>query len=197
MMRVAPWQPLLHTRKLLQRFLGDGQRLHQHCDVAQLARDHAEVALLFHHELRHVAVLLFDAALGVVAGVAIILTALAAGYATWMRARTANGHHDQIAGLHFRDLWPGLDHFAQRLVPDHQVFETLGRSAVLKRDDLAVGSANAHVQNPHFGLGWRHNDRLRMIDNLDFAFGRKNRDGKHRISEYRIQETFLLTSRLD
>ena len=45
-------------------------------DIAQLARNRIQIALFLHHELRHISVILFDTALGEIAGVTKILAAL-------------------------------------------------------------------------------------------------------------------------
>jgi hypothetical protein len=35
-------------------------------------------------------------------------------------------------------------------------------------------------------LGWRQDDGFRVIDDMDFALSRKDRNSKHRPSEYKI-----------
>jgi hypothetical protein len=49
-------QPLLDLAHLDERLLRDGQRLHQHGHIAQLARHRVQVVPLFHDELGHEAV---------------------------------------------------------------------------------------------------------------------------------------------
>ena len=62
---------------------------------------------------------------------------------------------------------------------DDQVIGTLGRRAVLERDDVAIGSANANVQDAHLGLGVRCDFRFGMIDHADVMLGGEDGDGEH------------------
>src|SRR5580698_2123558 len=69
---------------------------------------------------------------------------------------------------------------------DDQVGATIGRRAVLKRHNVAIGSTNAYIQHAHLGLSVRCEFRLGMINNADFALCGVHGDGEHKT---RIRET--------
>ena len=58
-----PRQTLLNGPDLREPLLGNGQRLGEHSELAQLLRHNDEVLFVVHEELGHVAVVLVDAAL--------------------------------------------------------------------------------------------------------------------------------------
>src|SRR5579871_1865464 len=122
---------------------------------------------------------LLNAPLGVVAGIAKILTALPARDATRMRTRATHHQHSEIAPLQLGDSRSGLDHFSERLVADHKIFRAFRRSAVLKGHDVLVRPADTHIAHTDFDLRGGFQLWLRMIDDLDLAPARKYSDRLH------------------
>src|SRR5947209_3987639 len=86
--RTAPWQSLLNLPQLRERFLGNCQRLHQNGYIPQFAWDDIQIMFIFHHELGHVTVALFDTPLCKIARITKILAALTASEAFRMTTRS-------------------------------------------------------------------------------------------------------------
>src|SRR6188768_3998253 len=101
------------------------------------------MGLIFHEILGHITVRHLDAALGKVAGETEILTGIAAGRAIVVGAGASDGGHDEITGLELGHTRTDFDYFPERLVTEHEVIRTVGRSSIRERTDLPVGAANA------------------------------------------------------
>ncbi len=96
--RVEPRRAVLHhPEDLRERLLRDRQRLGQHRDLTQIGRHEVHVSLVVDDVLGHVAVGFLDAALGELAGVAVVLVAGTAGPAPGVGARAAHRWHHQIS----------------------------------------------------------------------------------------------------
>jgi len=141
-----------HPGDLRECLLRDGQGLGEDRELPQAWRHQIQVPLLVHDVLGHVAVRLFDAAFGEVAGVAEVLMPRPAGQAAGMGTRTAYGRDDEVTWLEALDRGSGRYHLGQRLVADHQVVITWRGRPVLERADLPVGAADADVEHPHKDL---------------------------------------------
>ncbi len=86
---------------------------------------------------------------------------------------------DEVAALHARDARSRLDDAPERLVPDDEVGRARGRAAVLEPRDLAVGAAQAHVQDLEQHVAVALAPWLRVLDDLRRPVGGKHGDGAH------------------
>src|SRR6266571_3464145 len=96
-----------------------------------------------------------------------------------MRTGMPHHHHCQVARLDIAHLRTHLDHFTERLVPNHQVLRASRRSAELERGNLLIGATHANLQHAQLHLRRRRDLRLLMIDQLYLVCLRKNSNSFH------------------
>ena len=148
-------------------------------DVAQLARHRLQPAGVVGEALGQEAVGVLDAALGVLAGEAEVGAPHAAGPAGLAAAGAAHGGDDQVAGADAAHRRPHLDHLAERLVPQDEVRRVGRGGARAVRGDLAVGAAEAHVEDLHHHVAGGEDGGFTVIDEPERALLRKDGDGFH------------------
>ncbi|MFY9929058.1 MAG: hypothetical protein WAK82_13710 [Streptosporangiaceae bacterium] len=174
---------MLHRPEDLgERLLRDGKRLGQHRDLAQAGRHKVHVALMIDDVLGHVAVGFLDAALGELAGVAVILVPGTAGQAAAIRTGAAYRWHDEIPHPEALDGRADGRDLGQCLVADHQVIIPGRRRAVLKGADLFVGAADPDIEQAQRHLVGQPELGSFLLDDLDLPRSRKDRDGLHVLS---------------
>ena len=98
-----------------------------------------------------------------------------------MRTGAADRRNHQIPHPYSRHVGPNLDYLPQGLMSDHQVRGTRGRCAVLKRANLFVGPADAHLEHPKFDVRRAGQRRSFVVNKLDLAFPRKYSNGFQRL----------------
>ena len=155
------------------------KRLSQHSHIAQFAGHHVHVALFIDHKLGHKTVRLFNTALGEIARKTEILVSHTTGAAILMWTGTPHRRHYQVARLDIAHLRTHLDHFTQRLVPNHQVLRASRRSAELERGNLPIGTTHANLQHAQLHLRRRRDLRLLMINQLYLVRLGKNGNSFH------------------
>ncbi len=160
--RARPWQPHLQRPDLFDRFFGDCQRLDQDRDRTQRRGNEVHVAPFVDDVLGHEPVMILDAALDKIAGIAEVGAIGNAGAANLVRAGPTHGGDDQVARLQARDTAANLNHFAQRFVSYDQMLRTGGRRSVLKGANLAVGAADSDIKNSELCLC--RSDELGLLD---------------------------------
>lgn len=175
----APGKALLGFPDLGEALFSHGQRLDQHGDVPQLRRHESQKFFVVYERLRHVAVILVDAALGEGPGGAEILSILTARDASHVGAGAAHAGHHEIS--HLESLHPGahLHHLAERLMPQNQIIRSGGRRPVDEGADFPVGAADPHVERADPDLVRLGDDRRGMFHHPHFLAGRHHSHGAH------------------
>ena len=105
-----------------------------------------------------------------------------AGLAVPLGAGKADHRDDELARLEAR-RGPRLGHLADRLVAEDEVVAARRGLAELEVADLAVGPADARLQDAELDVVGRRELRLGMVDDADLALRRKDAEGLHAARE--------------
>ena len=89
------------------------------------------------------------------------------------------GTDREIADFHHGAPPAGSDHLGQRLVAEDQMFGVRGRSAVVEGGDLAIRTADAHLEDPEQDLIAGDGARVGRLDDPHLPRLRKHRNRSH------------------
>src|SRR5215471_12694898 len=96
-----------------------------------------------------------------------------------MSTRSPDHRDDQIAWTETPDIASDFDHLRERLVAENQTIRSLGRTAVLKRNDFPVSATEADLANAEQHVGRALKLWFRYFDELNTLLRRKNSQRLH------------------
>src|SRR5690242_1750793 len=103
--------------------------------------------LIIDHKFRHIAMLRFDAILGVFASKAKILSGDGTGAAVGVTTRAAHRWYHKIAGFQPLDASSNLDNLSQCLMSQHEIVISRWWRTKFEGADLLICTANTDLQH--------------------------------------------------